>query len=131
MSWTSVIFNPQGVTSVYGGEVPPLSGVRVREIRLLEDGPALVLRFDLSTFPDRAPEKWVAQGFNTVQLEIMFSGLRSLSVEGFGVEVVADVVLSGGDGVSVVVTSPVTQVRAVAQTAFLSRVSAYQDAFTD
>ncbi|MGV9319727.1 Imm50 family immunity protein [Streptomyces sp. NPDC003660] len=127
MSWTSLIHNPQGITAVYGGDPPPLSSVRIREVSLREDGPTVVLRFDLPVFPNEAPKKWVTQGFNTVQLEISFSGIRSLVIEGLGTEVVADVALSEGDGVTLVVASSAMRVEAVAQTAFLSNISAYSD----
>ncbi|MFG3123696.1 Imm50 family immunity protein [Streptomyces sp. NPDC048201] len=127
MSWTSLVYNAQGVIAIYGGHAPPLSNVRVREVRLQEDGPSVELRFDLPVFPDNAPKKWVAQSFNTVQLEISFGGIRSLSIEGLATEVVADISISEGDGVTLVVASPVMRVEAAAQTAFLSKVSAYWD----
>ncbi|WP_165425643.1 Imm50 family immunity protein [Streptomyces sp. BK022] len=127
MSWTSLVYNAQGVIAIYGGDPPPLSNVRIREVRLQEDGPTVILRFDLPVFPENVPKKWVAQGFNTVQLEISFGGIRSLSVEGIATEVVADVAISEGDGVTLVVASPVMRVEAAAQTAFLAKVSAYWD----
>ncbi|MFK4111712.1 Imm50 family immunity protein [Streptomyces sp. NPDC002176] len=127
VSWTSLIHNPQGITAVYGGDPPPLSHVRIREVSLREDGPTLALRFDLPVFPDNAPRKWVAQHFNTVQLEIEFGGIHSLVIEGLGTEVTADIALSEGDGVTLVVASPVMRVEAVAQSAYLSSISAYAD----
>ncbi|MBV1948057.1 Imm50 family immunity protein [Streptomyces sp. BV129] len=127
MSWTSLIYNAQGVIAIYGGDPPPLTDVRIREVRLQEDGPTVALRFDLPVFPDKAPKKWVAQGFNTVQLEISFGGIRSLGIEGLATEVVADIAISEGDGVTLVVASPAMPVEAAAQTAFLSKVSAYGD----
>jgi hypothetical protein len=125
MSWTSFLRNPEGILAVYGGAPPELSMVRVREMVLQEDGPTLKLRLDLPRYPDRPPRKWAAQGFNTVQVEVSLSGLRAISLEGFGSEIEADVSLSGEKGVTLDLMSSATHVRAVADTVFISKLTAY------
>lgn len=125
MSWTSLLHNPEGISSVYQGNPPDLTGVRLHEAVLQVDGPTLKLRLDLPRYPDDPPRKWVAQGFNTVQVEISFSGLEEVTLTGFGTTVTADVLLSADKGVTLEVTSPATRIRAVATTAFISKLTAY------
>ncbi|WP_367323547.1 Imm50 family immunity protein [Streptomyces sp. HUAS ZL42] len=125
MPWTSLIHNPEGISAVYQDTPPDLSNVLMREVILHEDGPTLRLRVDLPRYPDQPPRKWIAQGFNTVQIELLFSGLRAIALEGFGSEVTADIVLAQDNGVSIEVTSPETHIRAVADTAYISNLTAY------
>ncbi|WP_153545116.1 Imm50 family immunity protein [Streptomyces sp. RB17] len=47
---------------------------RVPRAGRVVDGPTLKLRLDLTRYPDQPPHKWVAQGFNTVQIELCLSG---------------------------------------------------------
>jgi len=131
MKWTSLLHNPEGISAVYHGNPPDLSAVRVKEVVLHEDGPTLKVRLDLPEYPAQPPRKWLMQGFNTVQIEIAFSGLRSVSVHGFGTEVTADFSLSGHDGISVRITSPETTVEAVATTAYISKLTAYANEAVD
>ncbi|MFC9277887.1 Imm50 family immunity protein [Streptomyces collinus] len=125
MSWTSLLHNPEGIAAIYQGAPPELSGVRVHEVVLYEDGPTLKLRLDLPLYPDRPPRKWAAQGFNTVQVEISLSGLRAITLDGFGTAISADVSLSGENGVTLNVVSPETHIRAVSDVAFISKLTAY------
>ncbi|MFI9252825.1 Imm50 family immunity protein [Streptomyces sp. NPDC053069] len=128
MSWTSLLRNPEGIASLYEGVPPNLVGVHLHEVALQEDGPTLRLRLDLPRYPDRPPRKWTAQGFNTVQLELSLSGLETVTLEGFGTHIAADVSLGGegdGKGILVNVISSGTRIRAVAATAFVSKLSAY------
>ncbi|MGW1803452.1 Imm50 family immunity protein [Streptomyces sp. NPDC002078] len=127
MSWTSFLHNPEGITSIYQGAPPDLTGVHLHEAALHVDGPTLKLRLDLTRYPDQPPRKWVAQGFNTVQIELCLSGLKTVALEGFGTQISANVSLGkeGGEGVFVEVISPETRIRAVANTVFISKLTAY------
>ncbi|WP_225826888.1 Imm50 family immunity protein [Streptomyces naphthomycinicus] len=125
MSWTSILNNPQSIEAIYQGSPPDLTGVRVHEVALHQDGPTLRLRFDLPHYPTRPPQKWGAQGFNTMQVEISLSGLTSVTLDGFGTDVVADVSLRQNDGIEVIVTSPRARLQATAEVAFISQLSAY------
>lgn len=127
-AWTALILNPQGLKAVYGERLPPLTAVRLRQLTLHEDGPALTLRLDLSTFPADPPLKWAAKGFNTVQITLSFSGLRTLTLHGFGTEITADLVLeAAGTGVTVHLAAPGITVAATAEIAYLAALSAYTD----
>ncbi|MEV3853734.1 Imm50 family immunity protein [Streptomyces sp. NPDC050095] len=127
MRWTSLLHNPEGVNAVYQGNPPDLRGVRVHEVTLQVEGPTLKLRLDLPEYPDRPPRKWAVQKFNTVQIEISFSGLRSVSLGGFKSEISADVSITEGDGVNVRVTAPGVHLQANAATVFISTLTAYVD----
>ncbi|MEU3526900.1 Imm50 family immunity protein [Streptomyces sp. NPDC038707] len=125
MSWTSALNNPHGIDAVYQGSPPELNGVHVHEISLHEDGPTLRLRIDLPLYPVHPPRKWAAQGFNTVQIEISFSGIQDITLKGFGTNIVADISLSKKHGINVAVTSPETQLKASSEFAFISNLTAY------
>ncbi|MEW2283846.1 Imm50 family immunity protein [Streptomyces sp. NPDC047841] len=126
MSWTSFLHSSQGIDAIYQGRsAPDLIGVQVREVVLHQNGPTLKLRLDLPRYPEQPPKKWNAQGFNTVQIEISFSGLRSLTLEGFGTDVIADVSLHEEGGVILDVSSSTMQLSAIAEVAFISKLTAY------
>ncbi|MGJ5896619.1 Imm50 family immunity protein [Streptomyces niveiscabiei] len=128
MTWVALLHNPEGVSSVYGGDVPDLQGVQVHEVALLRDGPTLKIRLDLPEYPERPPRKWALQGFNTVQVEFSFVALREVLVEGFSVEVRADIsVREEGGRVKLEVSAEGVRVGAVADTFYLSKISAYAD----
>ncbi|MFF4716764.1 Imm50 family immunity protein [Streptomyces eurythermus] len=125
MSWTSALNNPHGIDAIYHGSPPELNGVHVHEVALHQDGPTLKLRFDLPIYPSQPPGKWAAQGFNTVQVEISLSGVRDITLDGFGTNIVADVSLTKKNDITVVVTSPETRLKATSDFAFISQLSAY------
>ncbi|MFI7384682.1 Imm50 family immunity protein [Streptomyces sp. NPDC049813] len=130
MRWTSALRNPEGINSVFQGEPPDLRGVHVHEMTLQIEGPTLKLRLDLAEYPEQPPRKWSVQRFNTVQIEISFSGLRSVSLTGFENEILADVILSrenGESGVNVSVMAPGVNLQATASTASISKLTAYAD----
>ncbi|MFF7096828.1 Imm50 family immunity protein [Streptomyces rubradiris] len=121
MSWTYALKNPHGIRTLYQGSPPPLNRVLVHEVALDQDGPTLRLRFGLSRHPARPPQKWVAQGFNTVQVEITSGGARNITLEGFGTNSVADVSLDENSGIDI---------GANAEFAFISQLRAYANEST-
>ncbi|MFE1953759.1 Imm50 family immunity protein [Streptomyces sp. NPDC059524] len=127
MQWVSLLHNPEGITAVYQGAPPALRGVRLHEVTLLREGPTLRLRLDLPAYPARPPSKWAAQCFDTVQVEISFSGLSSVSLTGFGKDITADISLTRADGITVSATAPGFRLQASAASALLSTLTAYAD----
>ncbi|OIJ91054.1 hypothetical protein BIV25_30445 [Streptomyces sp. MUSC 14] len=125
MSWTSLLRNPEGITSVYQGNPPDLVGVQLHEVVLRTDGQTLTLRLDLARYPEQPPRKWAVQRFNTTQVEISFSGIKEIALEGFGTDIRADVSLTSENGVTLDVTSSEARIRAVADTVFISKLTAY------
>ncbi|MBL1081232.1 hypothetical protein JK359_04445 [Streptomyces actinomycinicus] len=125
MPWTSLVRNPEGLEAVYQGDPPDLSGVRVHEVALHEDGPTLRIRLDLPRYPDQPPRKWAVQGFNTVQVEISMGNLHAITLEGFTTSTTANVSLTAKDGVTLGLTSSGTHIKATADFVFISGLSAY------
>ncbi|MDN3265459.1 Imm50 family immunity protein [Streptomyces sp. CSDS2] len=125
MSWTYALKNPHGIRTLYQGSPPPLNRVLVHEVALNQDGPTLRLRIDLSRYPAQPPQKWVAQGFNTVQVEITFGGVRTITLEGFGTNSVADISLDKNNGINIIAASPEIRLSANAEFAFISQLRAY------
>ncbi|MEU1147094.1 Imm50 family immunity protein [Streptomyces sp. NPDC005863] len=58
----------------------PYGGWGSRSSSLDRDGPRLGLRLDLPEYPAVAPKKWQVHGYDTVQVELVFSGLRDVRV---------------------------------------------------
>ncbi|MFF5854834.1 Imm50 family immunity protein [Streptomyces sp. NPDC012751] len=125
MSWISALNNQAGIDAVYQGNPPDLKRVHVHEVNLHQDGPTLKLRIDLPHYPAQPPRKWAAQGFNTVQVEISFGGIKQVTLDGFGTNIVADVSLHAEDGIDLVLTSPELHLHATAEVAFISKLGAY------
>ncbi|QDQ28065.1 hypothetical protein FNU76_17885 [Chitinimonas arctica] len=66
---------------VYGA-IPSFSEIVLHDIVLSDNGPSVALRFDLANFPSNPPKKW--EEFNTVQVTLDLTGLRSISISKFG-----------------------------------------------
>ncbi|MFF7747925.1 Imm50 family immunity protein [Streptomyces sp. NPDC007971] len=127
MSWTSFVVNPEGITRIFQNAPPSLSGVRLHEVVLHKEGPQMRVRLDLPAYPAQPPRQWAAQGFNTVQIELAFSGLRSITLDGFGTDVTADISIARGDTISVDIVAPGTRIRAVADSVSVAALSGYVD----
>ncbi|MEU0252231.1 Imm50 family immunity protein [Streptomyces sp. NPDC006184] len=127
MSWASLLHNSEGIVAIYQGAPPDLAGVHVHEVVLHEDGPNLSLRLDLPRYPDSPPRKWVAKGFNTVQVEISLGGIKTVTLNGFGTHVTADIELSKRETVTLDVVSPETHISATADVVFISKLTAYSN----
>ena len=125
MAWTALLENPEGIDSIYQGVPPQLEGVHIHEVSLNREGPALRVRFDLPDYPDHPPRKWQLQGFNTVQVELLFGGLSSVEINGFSVQPVGDILLTRDGKVHVAISSNETNIRAVADIVYTAKVSAY------
>ncbi|MFF7751331.1 Imm50 family immunity protein [Streptomyces sp. NPDC007971] len=119
--------NPEGINRIYQGAPPSLSGIRLHQVVLGRDGPEMRVRLDLPDYPARPPRKWAAQGFNTVQIELAFGGLRSITLDGFGTDVTADISLTGGDGISVDIVGTGARIQAVSDSASIAALTAYVD----
>lgn len=130
-TWLDAVDDPRALRAIYGDDVPPLTAVPVHEICLHRDGPRLVLRLDLPRYPLAPPAKWTAQGFDTVQIQLMLIDVLELSIDGWSSDPVADITLER-DGDAVTVTcAGTTRCRARAHTATVTKVSAYQNTGPD
>ncbi|WP_263166604.1 immunity 50 family protein [Streptomyces sp. SCSIO ZS0520] len=125
MSWLNHVANPTGLENIYTEGTPSLSGVSLHEVRLVRDGPSLILRFDLNRPPQNPPKKWITKGFNTVQLEITLGGIHEVRLDGFTTTIRADISLTKPDLVTLKANSAGARISATADAAFLSKISAY------
>ncbi|MBQ0848681.1 hypothetical protein J8N05_10720 [Streptomyces sp. BH-SS-21] len=117
--------NPDGINSIYQGSPPRLEGVHIHEVGLSREGPLLRVRFDLPDYPAHAPRAWQLQGFNTVQVELGFGGLRGVEISGFSTHVVGDIALVKDETVQASISSNETSVRAVADIVYVTKMTAY------
>ncbi|MCC3769522.1 Imm50 family immunity protein [Streptomyces sp. UNOC14_S4] len=125
--WTDLLVDSRGIERIYSGRPPELESVRLHEVGLDREGPALRLRFDLPDFPADPPKKWTALSHDTIQIELLLGGLHGVALEGFGNDPVADIFLWRDGLIKVEVTSAATQIRASGDSLSVSKVSAYSE----
>ncbi|MGW4162809.1 Imm50 family immunity protein [Streptomyces sp. NPDC004788] len=125
MTWISLLADAGGLDHIYKGHPPTLTSVRLHAVEISREGPSLSLRFDLSAYPENPPAKWAAQGYNTVQVTFVMGGLRDVLLDGFATDPVVDITLDGADGVTLEIHADVVRLRAVADAAYVSHISAY------
>ncbi|QNG19001.1 hypothetical protein G4H71_20385 [Rhodococcus triatomae] len=128
MSWVDALADSQPIVRVYGDGIPSLVGISIHEVRFDRNASTIYLRFDLSSFPERPPVKWTAAGSNTVQLELRFSGVRSVKLEGWSSEMFADLRIERkGPSTVVAWVEPAPHMEIVAESVFVARIQAYID----
>ncbi|WP_076842588.1 MULTISPECIES: Imm50 family immunity protein [Protofrankia] len=125
-SWPDVLDDPRSIQAIYDDRTPPLESVVLHEISLHRDGPRVVLRFDLPEYPTHPPKKWLNQGLNVVQIQLMLIGIRDLSLRGWSHESSVNLSLERqGDAVRVAASSGSTTINISAEAASIVSVSAY------
>ncbi len=78
-NWLNQITNPKIITTIFGNNIPELMGVELHDIVFNRDGPTVVLRIDFANFPEKPPAKWLAQGFNCVQMQLALIAVKNTS----------------------------------------------------
>ncbi|WP_422769934.1 Imm50 family immunity protein [Plantactinospora sp. WMMC1484] len=125
--WWDLIMDARGITAIYGGAPPALDDVVVHEITLHRDGPSVRLRIDLPSYPDPAPPKWRAQGYNVVQVVLTMVGVRDVALRGWSHQIRAGLALAREEGVVAVrMTSDAVRLDLRADAVDLTAVSAYR-----
>lgn len=79
MKWYELAANPLAVTSIYT-EVPSLESALLKEIILDRNGPQVIWKIELPTFPDKPPARWKFRDYNIVQLELHLWELASINI---------------------------------------------------
>jgi hypothetical protein len=92
-NWWDATANPTAVTSIYS-EVPQLRGIRVMSVFVQDDGPTMLIRCCLPTFPDRPPLKWQHRAYNAAVLELRLLGVSGVRLEGWSNDNVGTVALT-------------------------------------
>jgi hypothetical protein len=90
MSWIDLVEGSEFVRELFPNSPPSLMGICLHEIQLHRDGPEIVLRFDLSQFPDQLPKKWRGRSGNRLQMKFLGSGVTSLLIDGWVLNCVGD-----------------------------------------
>ncbi|MBT2418182.1 hypothetical protein J7F01_04790 [Streptomyces sp. ISL-22] len=90
MTWNEFLANGKQVNACYG-DVPELSGVRLRSINVNWRGPQITLRIDLNRFPEH-PEEWRAEA-DTFQCHITFLAAEDITLTDWRPPATADIVL--------------------------------------
>ncbi len=81
-SWLNSLIDDAAIKAMYGQRIPSLDGIEFHEIALNREGQKVLLRFDLSDFPETVPKKWISLGYNVVQLRLLAFGIRQFDISG-------------------------------------------------
>jgi hypothetical protein len=129
MSWLEYVDRPNAIRAVFGATDPNLDALRLHEIVLHQDGPTVVLRFDLADYPAIAPPKWVVAGHNTVQVCFALAVVTDLSVQGWTLNNIGrlEVRPAGARGFTVEFVSSGSSLVAVCGFVRVDSVRAYKD----
>lgn len=128
MSWIDVLDDKHFLRALFPDADPRLEGVRLHEIGLHQDGPAISLRFDLNEYPLQAPAKWQLTRANTVQVRLVGEGIMDLAISGWTLNNVGKLLIEPSDrgirlefaGGGCRITATVTRVRVVKVSAYLN-----------
>lgn len=126
MSWTDFLIDKSKIISIYGNKIPSLQEVDLHEVILNRDGPRIVLRFDLPEFPDSPPKKWLALGFNRVQVQLMVLNIHELAIENFSTECKCNIIIyPEKDFFSLIINDNGMKINVVGEHLILNEISAY------
>lgn len=127
MSWHELAENPQIITELYD-ETPSLQKVDIHKVILKYDENKCLVFFDLPTFADKPPAKWVKYKYNTVQIHLAFLDIESFQVERWSTNNCADAqieMLSKGR-IAFKVAAPTCHVEGVARAFRFIAVNGYR-----
>lgn len=82
-NWIDFIINSQPIKSIYGDCMPSLNNAEIHSIIFHRDGPTVSIKLNLNEYPLNPPKKWEMQNFNTVQIVLSFSGVKSINMSGW------------------------------------------------
>jgi len=80
MSWIDLLDDNRFLRTLFPEGDPSLASTRLHELQLHQDGPSVVLRFDLDAYPSQPPAKWQAAQSNTVQVRLVGVGIPELEI---------------------------------------------------
>lgn len=127
MEWIAGLSNADGIRRIYEGGLPTLDRVRIHEISVNREGPAVRIRFDLSRYPASPPVKWQRFGCNTVQVEISFGGVSELSLTRFSVEPICKLSIRNEGSILFSAESESVNLSGVSESALVLNISGYVD----
>ncbi|CRK84582.1 Imm50 family immunity protein [Neobacillus massiliamazoniensis] len=78
--WYSALERTHFLKNLYN-DVPELKNVRIGEFSVQDEGQIVSISFDMPYYADNPPEKWVKQGYNTINVRLDFTAIRELSLK--------------------------------------------------
>lgn len=126
-TWLDALDDDRGVRAIYGNKIPPLGPVKIHEVSMHNEGPRVMLRFDLTDYPENPPKKWVDQGFNVVQVQLMLVGILDFSLQGWSHDSTIDLSLKKeGKVVRVAGFAESIRMIIISEAALITSISAYR-----
>lgn len=127
MSWVDLLLDSRSIRAIFGDLDPALDLVDLHEVRLDRQGGSLFLNLDLADYPAVPPKKWVVQEANTVQVELEFSSVLSVTIEGWGTATGSHLEIArNAEGQIELMCRDVPRIRATAEWLTLRRIGAYR-----
>ncbi|MCG8417238.1 MAG: immunity 50 family protein [Proteobacteria bacterium] len=128
MSWIDALDNNYFLKTLYPTGAPILDALRLHEVQLHQDGPAISLRFDLNEYPAQPPAKWQAAKSNTVQVRLMGIGVREFVIHGWTSNNIGRLVIKDGtDSIILEFEADKCHMTAVFNHLRVDSVTAYRD----
>ncbi|MBP0724071.1 hypothetical protein J5Y03_02595 [Bacillus sp. RG28] len=78
--WYLNLENNLFLTNLYN-EVPELKNIKIEKINIADGGRKVTLCFDMPSYAENPPQKWVDLGNNTVWVEIDFYEIIELEIK--------------------------------------------------
>ncbi|MCP1621433.1 Imm50 family immunity protein [Pseudomonas nitroreducens] len=127
-NWLECLMSDKEIKAVYGEDIPDLKGLSFHEVAISRDGPKVSIRFDLGDFPSDPPKKWVANGFNCVQIVLAFSGVTDFEMKGWGLDNVGGIhVFRENDLVILELFGDGLYMRLRSDFSYVEKISAYKN----
>ena len=79
-SWRKFTMNPEAIASVFGEFDPSLSDVKLSKGEFSDEGPTLLLSFEINDYPSNPPTRWNRAPSNLVVIQLQCLGVQSLSM---------------------------------------------------
>ncbi|MEV6792757.1 Imm50 family immunity protein [Streptomyces sp. NPDC051320] len=81
MTWVDFVRNPEVLSSLFVGSVPPLDELRLRSINVSYIGPSVTLRVDLPQPLSTHPPEWAEEEFDTLQCHLAFQAVEEIVLD--------------------------------------------------
>jgi hypothetical protein len=128
MSWIKLLDNSHFLETLFPNAPPALSCIRVHGVQFHQDGPVLLIDFDLNSYPKSPPAKWLSGEFNTVQVRLMGIDIRELTMTGWSTNNVGRLEFARDeDRTTVKFDAPGCSLQVDAMFVRVDRVSAYHN----
>ena len=77
--WYDLLDNNIYITKLYN-KVPNLVDIKINEMNILEEGDKVRIVFDLSSYADNPPKKWIQSEYNTTVVEIDLFEIQEINM---------------------------------------------------